>query len=190
MCMGIVNEIHENRKNGHVYALSEMKPLAERFLDVVNYPGEGQVPVVKIAQECGFKIIWGSMKNKDMSGFVSVDKKNDPEFHTDKIIGVNGDDEVGHQRFVIIHELAHYLFDYDMGGEPYFDTYYKNSHKSLKEQIANIFAANILMPTKRFVLEFDEEKSMDENAEHWAKYFGVQEKAARKRVSEVMVNGI
>lgn len=190
MCMEIVKEIQEKRKAGHIYTLSEMKSLAERFLESVEYSGEGMVPVVKIAQDCGFKIIRGSMKDKEMSGFVSVNKKNEEEYETDKVIGVNGDDEVGHQRFVIIHELAHYLFDYDMTDNPYFDNYIKNSHKTLNEQIANVFAANILMPTKRFVLEFDENKSMRGNVEHWSEYFGVQEKAARKRVTEVMVNGI
>lgn len=190
MCRELVEEIHRNRIRGYTYTLAEMKLLAERFLKSVHYSGEGAVPAVKIAQDCGFKIITGSMKDSEMSGFISINKENKAEFGTDMIIGVNGDDEIGHQRFVIIHELAHYLFDYDMTDKPYFDTYRKNSHKDLKEQIANLFAANILMPTKRFVLEFDEAKTMKSNAEHWAEYFDVQEKAARKRVAEVMMNGL
>lgn len=189
MCMEIVEEIHERRKGGYVYALSEMKLLAERFLKSANYSGNGAVPVVSIARKCGFKVVRGSMKNREMSGFVSIDKKT-RKFGTDKVIGVNEDDEIGHQRFVIIHELAHYLFDYDMTDKPYFDTYLKNSHKSLKEQIANIFAANILMPAESFVLEFDENKNMKNNVKHWAEYFEVQEKAVRKRVAEVMINGV
>lgn len=191
MCMEIVNEIREKRKNGHRYGIEETKELAERILKSIEYDGNGAVPIIKIAQECGFKVIWGSMKNGKMSGFVSVDKRNIDEFDSDKIIGVNGDDEIGHQRFVIAHELAHYLFDYDSETEEsYFDTYIKNSHKSLKEQIANMFAVNLLMPAKYFVMKFEENKTMRENIEDWAAYFEVQEKSARKRVAEVMADGI
>ena len=189
--MEIVEKVHKKRKDEKKeYTISEMKGLAEEFLKSVEYSGEGAVPVVEIAKKCGFKVVTGSMKDPKMSGFISVRKKNETEINEDKIIGVNGDDEVGHQRFVIIHELAHYMFDYDMTDKPYIDKYRKNSHKTLKEQMANAFAANVLMPTERFVLEFDENKSMENNISHWASYFGVQEKAARKRVSEVMLNGI
>lgn len=190
MCTQLIKEIHENRKNGHVYMINEMKLLAERFLDSVNYNGDGAVPIIKIAQESGFKIIQGSMKNGRMSGFVSIDKETINKYRSDKIIGVNGDDELGHQRFVIAHELAHYLFDYDVQKETYFDTYMKNDHKSLKEQIANKFAANLLMPAKYFALNFDEEKSMEKNIEYWTNYFEVQRKAVEKRIVEVISNGI
>ena len=191
MCIQIVKDIHKARKGGHKFGIEEMKTLAEKFLESVKYDGKGAVPIIKIAQECGFKVIWGSMIDKEMSGFISIDEQNADEFESDKIIGVNKDDELGHQRFVIAHELAHYLFDYDVTAMmPYFDTYMKNSHKSSKEQIANMFAANLLMPAQNFVLKFDEDKTMKENIKYWAEYFAVQEKAARKRVKEVMDSGI
>ncbi len=190
MCMEIVNEIHRERNDGKTYKLPDMKPLAERFLESTEYNGDGAVPIIKIAHECGFKVIWGSMKDKEKSGFISIDKKNKKVFDNNKIIGINKDDELGHQRFVIAHELAHYLFDYDMKDKPYFDTYIKNSHKSLQEHIANTFAANLLMPAKYFALQFDENKTMTENVNNWAAYFEVQTKSARKRITEVMSSGI
>lgn len=190
MCMSIVEEIHKARKNGHVYGVDEMKPLAERFLESIKYNGDGPVPVIKLVKECGFVTIAGAMRDKRMSGFISVDKGTMDEYGSDKVIGINDSDELGHQRFVIVHELAHYLFDYDMTDKPYFDTYIKNSHKSLKEQIANAFASNLLMPAKYFALRFDEGKNMDNNIKDWTSHFEVQEKAVAKRVLEVMTDGI
>lgn len=191
MCMEVVEKIQENRKNKHVYTLAEMKGVAEEFLDSIKYNGEGAVPIIKIAQECGFVILYGSMVNSEMSGFVSVDKRTKKKYDSDKIIGINSNDELGHQRFVIAHELAHYLFDYNFKSKSkYRDNYIKNSHKSLTERIANTFAANLLMPAKYFVLRFDEDKSMDKNIKDWTNYFEVQERAVEKRVIEVIANGI
>lgn len=192
MCMGIVEEIHKKRKDERKeYTISEMKNIAEKFLDSIKYDGKEPVPIVKIINNCEFKTIGGTMRDRRMSGFISVDKKTVKKYGSDKIIGVNISDELGHQRFVIAHELAHYLFDYEPWmDKPYFDTYIKNSHKPLKEQIANAFAANILMPAKHFALRFEENKSMDKNIRDWAYYFEVQEKAAAKRVLEVMEDGI
>lgn len=190
MCMEIVKEIQNARKNGHVYGIEEMKPLAEKFLESIKYRGNGAVPIVRIVQECNFITIAGTMRDKRMSGFVSIDKGTVNKYDSDKIIGVNDSDELGHQRFVIAHELAHYLFDYDMSNKPYFDTYIKNSHKSKKEQIANAFATNLLMPAKYFALKFDENINMDSNIKEWTKYFEVQEKAVEKRILEVIANGI
>lgn len=190
MCRNIAREIHEARKRGRKYNRDDMKPLAERFLKSIGYNGDSYVPIIKIVKETGFEVLWGSMKDREMSGFVSVDKDTIEKYETDKIIGVNGDDELGHQRFVIAHEFAHYLFDYDMTDKPYFDRYIKNSHKPEKEQIANTFAANILMPAKYFVLQYDEYKSMDGNIKDWTRHFDVQKKAVEKRVLEVISSGI
>lgn len=190
MCMEIVREVHRKRRDGKEYKISEMKPLAERFLEAIEYDGKESVPIIKIVKSCEFITIVGAMKDRSMSGFVSIDKGTVDKYNSDKIIGVNGNDEFGHQRFVIAHEFAHYLFDYDMSDKPYFDTYIKNSHKPIKEQVANTFAANLLMPARYFALRFDENKRMDGNINDWAKHFEVQEKAAAKRVLEVIENGI
>lgn len=190
MCMEIVEEIQKNRKEGKEYEKEDMNELALKFLNSINYDGIGSVPIIKIAKKCGFKIICGPMIDNKKSGFVSVNKNNEKEYECDKIIGINSNDELGHQRFVIAHELAHFLFDYDMSDKPYFDTYIKNSHKSKKEQVTNAFAANILLPAKYFVLKFNERKSMDSNIKYWVKYFEVQEKSVKKRIFEVINNGI
>lgn len=190
MCMEIVEEIHEKRKTGYVYKIEEVKGLAERFLKSIGYDGKGAVPIIKIVNDCNFITIGGTMKDIKMSGFVSVDKGTIEKYGSDKIIGINDADELGHQRFVIAHELAHYLFDYDMTDKPYFDTYKKNSHKSEKEQIANKFATNLLMPARYFALRFDENKNMDTNIKNWTSYFEVQEKAVEKRLLEVITGGI
>lgn len=191
MCMDIVRDVHRKRtEEGKEYTISEMKPLAEEFLETTGYEGDGAVPIIKIAKECGFKVVWGAMKDKNMSGFVSVGQENVQEFGEEKVIGINKMDELGHQRFVIAHELAHYLLDYDTREETYFDTYIKNSNKTLKEHIANTFAANLLMPAKYFVLQLDENITMEENVNRWANYFDVQKKSARKRIAEVMQSGV
>lgn len=186
----ILNEINERKKNNKEYAPMEMESICNRILneigkgsDIENQP----IPIVKIAKEMGFKVFQQKMES-ELSGFIAVNNDYEEKLGSNRIISVNLNDEIGHQRFVIAHELAHYLFDY-IGGEQqkvYYNTYFKDSHDTVSEVRANQFAANLLMPKTRFSRELNEKDIIDANAIQKLKdSFQVQEKAVFKRIYEV-----
>lgn len=183
----LVDEIKEKRHFGYDYQLVDMEDISRRILEELDsYQGD-VVPIVEIAKRMGFKIYQSRLESK-LSGFIAVDEKIKKKLGSDKVIFVNINDELGHQRFVIAHELAHYLFDYDMESDEkeYYNTYFKNSHKSFNEIRANQFAANLLMPREQFLQELKsiELVSMD-SIKELQKKFEVQEKAIFKRILEV-----
>ncbi len=88
-------------------------------------------------------------------------KINMDKYGYKKIILVNKNDELFHQRFVIAHELAHYLFDF-LGSSnsenpdiEFTDTYSKDRHETLEEKRADKFAASILMPEELFIDQYN-----------------------------------
>lgn len=183
----IVHEIKNKRENGYEYQLADMGYICDRILQELNVDEKQSVPIVEIAKRMGFKIYQRELE-PELSGFIAVDDAIKEKLGSDKAIFVNINDELGHQRFVIAHELAHYLFDYDVKKDKgeYYNTYFKNSHKSFMEMRANKFAANLLMPREWFLNELRniDAVSMD-TIKKLQDRFEVQEKAIFKRVLEV-----
>lgn len=189
MCMEVFYEVQNMREEGHNYTIAETKDVAEKILSSINYTGDESVPIVKIAKQMGFTVLQGKM-SKDLSGFIVIGKNAEKKFGHHKIIATNIDDEIGHQRFVVAHELAHFLFDYEDNSRiTYYDTYIKNSHKTSKEKIANKFAANLLMPATYFISKFDIKDDIQESVDSLQETFQVQDKAVIKRIFEVALNG-
>lgn len=188
MCMHIVEEVWNKRNYGHSYELPEIREVAK---DIINDMGvqKGPIPIIKIAEKMGFSVYQLSME-KELSGFIAIGEDVEETYGDNKVIGVNADDDAKHQRFVIAHELGHFIFDYNPQRDAsYYDTYKKNAHKTLKEKQANNFSANLLMPPKDFIVEFSTGISIEENIDKLASYFQVQKKAVYKRLIEVAFNG-
>ncbi len=181
----ITNDIRERRKSGQEYTIDEMGNISRKFLNQLSFNGKGPVPIVQIAKSMGFKIYQQPMETR-LSGFIAVDEELKGLFHNDKIISVNINDEIGHQRFVIAHELAHYLFDYCPESKEYYDTYVKDTHETDSEKIANRFAAELLMPKSSFIEQFRNCKSSSNVIDELKKKFQVQDKAIIKRLREVI----
>ena len=110
---------------------------------------------------------------------------------------VNKNDELFHQRFVVAHELAHYLFDF-LGNSDYTDksirfsdTYYKNMHESISEQRANRFAAAILMPEESFIKQYNIAKNIDKNRMfvimYLSRFFETTMSSIERRIAEVLI---
>lgn len=164
-----------------------IEEICEKILLTIKYMGIDAVPIVLIAKTLGFKIFHQNFES-DLSGFIGIGDWIKQEYDHDKVICVNINDEVGHQRFVIAHELAHYFFDYDGKEKEYYDTYIKDSHKSDSEKLANKFAAELLMPKKIFLNEINANKSKSNIIEILKDKFLVQDKAITKRLCEVITD--
>ncbi|KAI4445147.1 hypothetical protein C823_007654 [Eubacterium plexicaudatum ASF492] len=111
------------------------------------------IPIVKIVKAFNFKTYTETLSDK-LSGDIYINGDTKQKYGHNKIILVNKNEPFFHQRFVIAHELAHYLFDF-LGKDKYHDsiikfsdTYYKNQHETPEEKRANRFAASLLMPEK------------------------------------------
>lgn len=142
------------------YTLQEIDNIAYDILRIFGFDSKDiPTPIIKIAKKFGFKTGEKTLNNK-LSGDIYINGDTKKIFGSDKVILVNKNEHFFHQRFVIAHELAHYLFDF-LGNPEYInnnnqftDTYYRNNHDRPEEVIANRFAASILMPKKLFVKQY------------------------------------
>jgi len=103
------------------------------------------------------------------------------------VISLNNEDSPQKQRFSIAHEIYHHISQ--RGTNDAMQTVARQgeawkkenagSEKAVMETIADYFAANLLIPTERFILL--EEKTDEEIADA----FGVEPKCIRKRRGEI-----
>lgn len=145
---------------GKEYTNEEVDSIAKRILLEFGIDSEDcATPIVKIAKAFGFKTYRKTLDD-GKSGDISINGETKERYGYEKVIFVQKEDELYQQRFVVAHELAHYLFDY-LGNPEYengllfTDTYMKDHHDSEHEQRANRFAAAILMPEEVFIKQYN-----------------------------------
>jgi len=106
------------------------------------------VPVVAIAEALGI-VVHESSTQDGLSGFLYRDRKQDLT-----IIGVNADHHSNRKKFTTAHELGHYLLhDFqDVHVDRDFKVWLRSDTSSkgteIEEKEANLFAAELLMPTQ------------------------------------------
>lgn len=115
------------------------------------------VPIVQLAKNFCFSVFQQEFDKDNISGIIAIDPELRERFGNDKIITVNTKDNLGHQRFTIAHELAHYLFDFNEKlSTQYYNAYDTNDTNNKIENRANFFAANLLMPKDKFIQKYNE----------------------------------
>lgn len=120
-----------------------------------------------------------------LEGFILVSPKLWENYGIDRIISVNENISEKQRRFVMAHELGHYLFDCGQSSE-YVDTYVVNHHESEIEKRANLFAASLLMPKEMFVNAFLGAMKLDVNIKEFlSERFEIPEKSVLKRMDEI-----
>lgn len=155
MCKELIGEIRNKEQT--------VENMPARAREVLNYFkirdfSEG-VPIVEILIKLGFKVYQSDLEPKGLSAYIAVDPKFIEVFGSNKITCVHSEDNVGHKRFALAHELAHYLFDFDEKNElHYYNTYFpqKEDNNNQEEKRANTFAANLLMPKEEFIEKYKE----------------------------------
>ena len=193
----LINELRTKNKNGYDYSLSEIANIANNILKEIDYySGRGATPIVKIAKEFDFKTYKESLKN-GKSGDIHINGDTAERYGHDKVILVNKNDELYHQRFVVAHELAHYLFEF-LGNPNYansdtifVDTYQKDQHETQQEKRANAFAAEIMMPKDLFIKQYyiarREESTRMFILMYLSRFFETSIESIEKRIMEVSV---
>lgn len=175
----------------------DMPNVSETLLTMFSgeeYP----VPIIGIVKNLGFKVYEMDLEDENLSGMIAIDKKWVSKFGTNKVIIVNQKDSGEHKRFTIAHELAHYLFDSDLDKE-YYNTYRTdetqwtegNIDKECRENVANYFAANILMPSLIFRKKYNELilingiDFIEMITKDLSEFFGVPETSVKIRYKEL-----
>ncbi len=129
------------------------------------------------------------------SGDININGETKQKYGHDKVILVNKNEELYHQRFVVAHELAHYLFDF-LGNSTYedinilfADTYEKDKHETPQEKRANTFAAEIMMPKDLFIMQYNVARREENNhmfiVMYLSRYFETSVESIEKRIKEV-----
>ncbi|MCI8286906.1 MAG: ImmA/IrrE family metallo-endopeptidase [Lachnospiraceae bacterium] len=180
----VSGEIQQNRNK---YTIEDIPEIAQRILDKLDIK-EAPVPIVAIMKSLKFQVVSADMED-EISGVIGIDDELNRNFISSKVIAVNNKDSFGHQRFTMAHELAHYLFDFDVSRRiVYYNAYNTKEVESEEEHRANFFAANLLMPEKLFREEFP--KALVRNnlyltVEKLSDIFQVSREAVRRRLLEL-----
>ncbi|MDR0521678.1 MAG: ImmA/IrrE family metallo-endopeptidase [Planctomycetaceae bacterium] len=142
------------------------KMLAFNVLEA-NMIIEPPVVAQTIAKTYGLRVDYSLFNEEyrdEVAGFLDIDEK---------MIVVNAEDSRQRQNFTVAHELGHFLLEHDVLSPEY--TYlFRHPEKQKNvpmEQEANIFAANLLVPTS-FLREYLERYSFATD-EQLSRIFGV-----------------
>ncbi len=186
-------DLIEKNKVGYEYTLSEIRKITNDILSMIStYTGRCATPIVKIAKLFDFRVYKEALNE---SGDININGETAQKYGHDKIILVNNEDELFHQRFVAAHELAHYLFDF-LGNPEYaesniqfVDTYKKDRHETLQEKRASTFAAELMMPQELFIKQYNIARSEESNhmfiVLYLSKYFEMPVDSIERRITEV-----
>jgi Zn-dependent peptidase ImmA (M78 family) len=186
MCKEFLINIRNKRK--------DIDDMATRAQEVLNYFHieniSSGVPIVEILKKFNFKIFQSDLDADSLSAYIAVDPKFEEIFGSNKVTCVNVNDNIGHKRFALAHELAHYIFDFNENEDLYYyDTYSeKETDDNFEEKRANKFAANLLMPEKEFRKKFEELQTLQSKVDivnEIGKYFVVSSTAVLKRFCEL-----
>lgn len=186
--------LEKKNRDNHEYSLSDIRDITNNILSMMksNYSGRCATPIVKIAKMFDFKTYKEPLSE---SGDININGDTKQKYGHDKVILVNRNEELFHQRFVVAHELAHYLFDF-LGNSAYedinilfADTYEKDRHETLQEKRANTFAAEIMMPKDLFITQYNVARREVNNhmfiVLYLSKYFETSVESIEKRIKEV-----
>lgn len=181
------------------YTIEQSEDLARRVLRDCEFNHIiAATPIVKIANCFGFSCLKAENMPDDISGNIFVGGATKSIYKSDKIIIVGYNEEYEHQRFIIAHELAHYLIDYLGSNESknpnilFTRTYPKKNHHSDEEVRADRFAAELLMPSDIFQEKyFKAMEASDYNRKYTilylANFFQTKKSSIKRRIDEVIL---
>lgn len=192
----LIEELKKKGEENKEYSIDDVIIIARKILLIATYYTGVTTPINRILEDFGIHTYHTSQLSKDISGVIYVGGTTKQIYSYDKIILVDSNDPIKHQRFVAAHELAHYLFDclsnkkYSDGRLLFCETYPKVNHSSKKEVLADRFAAELLMPSNLFIEQYN--IAMEENnsrayiIKYLSEYFQTKMSSIEKRIIEVL----
>jgi len=158
--------------------------LQEHQIDPIN-----GYDIVSLAKSMGFFVATGLLEENE-DGFVMVNSDGTKLLGTDssKVIIVNSSREQNQKRFIIAHELGHYLIN---GKEEEIFAHRKkeDEERAENEQEIDYFAASLLMPKEAFQTKsnqlISEGKNLSERVVELANIFRAPMESVLRRVEEL-----
>lgn len=180
-------------------SIKEAEELADKVIELSGFKNSlGSTPIIKIVKDFGFSAYKEKNLPKNISGNIFIGGTTTQIYHNDKVMIVGAEEEYYHQRFIIAHELAHYLMDY-VGNEEYKSkeklfsmAYWKNDHDN-DEVRADRFATEILMPSKLFTSKYKRVfdlsfQDMTYTLNYLSDYFQTKVSCIKRRINELKLN--
>lgn len=165
----------------------EIENKANETLTKFNMDQDSFVDILELGKQMGF-IVGNARLSDDEDGFI-ISNPNVEEimgFKTNKIIGVNSNRNFYLKRFIIAHELGHYLFIKD--NNSIFAHRENKLGKSDEENEFDYFAACLLMPEGKFKEVFNNlkiEYSDDNLIKAISDKFQVPFESVKRRINEL-----
>lgn len=152
------------------------------------------IDIVNLLSSIGFKLYTAELP-ENTSGALYVNSEYLDKYGSSKIILISSLIKAGKKRFVLAHELGHYLFEFkpysqDMA-PAYYSSYIEHKEKTEEEINASLFAAELLMPKDEFIKEFKYLKNNripDQIVDELALKYKVTFKTAQMRCKELSLN--
>lgn len=153
-------------------------------------------PIIRIAKHFGFSVFQTSRLKRGCDGIICIDSPHYVEQSYNRLILVNSLQTLQHQRFIIAHELGHYLFEYlgstlEERHAEFVRPFERNNCTNLAEQQANRFAPCILMQRDVFAEEYNYLVSHGKDSfyvtRYLARFFEVEDTLIQKRAIEVFI---
>lgn len=108
---------------------------------------------------------------------------------TDKAIGVNSERDLQTKRFIIAHEIGHYMLHYNEEDGVLYARREDVKGKDMEENDADFFAACLLMPREYFKRKYEELKGKDLNDDEiitlLQKHFNTPYESVERRMIEI-----
>ena len=173
----------------------DIKKIEKSALDTLKkaeYPeNDSAIDVIDVAKRLGF-LVGNAVLNEEDDGFIIVEEGREEimGLKTDKLIGVNSDRSLEWKRFIIAHEIGHYILHFKEEGIEglYAHRDHKRGHDDSENEV-DFFAANLLMPRQRFKKKFTEMKALklstQDIIDELASYFIVTKRMAERRIKEL-----
>lgn len=160
-------------------------------VEILKLSKDAEIPVriIEICRNMGFSVYQQDLP-RDICGYIMINGELKDRFSTDRIVSVNSRESNKRRRFTVAHELAHFLFDFNPNQSIQYFNMFELDHVSddSKEERANRFAAELLMPEKIFIDKYNELQQNDSRKDFYSivqelsDYFLVPPKAVERRI--------
>lgn len=178
-----------------------IEKIAEKIRNASNLCNpEQSVPIVKLAKFLNLTVISTTLE-KGKDGYIYAGGTTKDVYGYDPVIVVSRNIQKMYQRFIIAHEIGHYIFDYlpnkyydnrsFLFSEPYNTKKYntKKDNNTLADLRADFFAEELLMPKMIFMEKYN--KAIQQFANSYlanmylSYFFGTEESSIIKRKKEL-----
>ncbi len=168
--------------------MQQMEKVVEEFFKIMKIQCALPIDIFKVATDLGFDVRGAEFEEK-LEGLIVVNENIDKidGFNSNKIIAYNCSKDINTKKFIVAHELAHYISEKTNACDKkiVFATRDREANYSENkgEQKMDYIAASLLIP-KNDLCQFLK-KTSNVTVSQVAEKYKVSEELAQRRISEV-----